>query len=133
MDKREDICRCFSDFWKRGLHDAKILSISEVLLEPDWKARRPQRNCLEIELDCRGALYEEDISKVLLYNYKVKRKDFDFGDLGKAWWLGDRLTPMPGNRFLLEIAITTEEGREEEFAVEFEDLEVVRNSPKRSR
>ena len=49
---------CYSQipdwYWKYGLHDAAILSVSELQLAPDHKEKPLKYNCLEIE-SARGS------------------------------------------------------------------------------
>ena len=71
--KLEEYYAQFPDwYWKYGLHDAVILSVSELQLVPDYKVKKPKFNCLEIELDSKNALYERDNKTIRLYNYKIK-------------------------------------------------------------
>lgn len=113
-------------YWKYGLHDAQILSISELELPTDWKSEHPKRNCLEIILDSHNALYERDIKKICLYNYKLIVSD-DYKSWDKPWWIGDILTELPNGRYRLEIEIETSNGKRKTFTVEFELPEVIRN------
>lgn len=113
-------------YWKYGLHDAKILSVAELELPPDWKSKNPRRNCLEICLDCKNALFETNIRKICLYNYKIRRFELNFKDLEEPWWIEDRLTRFPNTGYELEIIIETADGRQEQFIVEFEMAEIER-------
>ena len=113
-------------YWAHGLHDAEILSVCELELSPDWKSETPRRNCLEICLDSSGALYERDIRKICLYNYKIKTPEINISALQKPWWMGDTITQLPDRRYLLEIKIETANGKHKQFAVEFEIPEVIR-------
>ncbi len=114
-------------YWKYGLHDAEIISVSEVELIPDYHKKKPKRNCLEIYLDSRNALYERDIEKILLYNYKIKTPDFDVKTLEKTWWMGDSLEKQKNGHYLSEIEVETANGERIEFNVSYELAEVIRN------
>ena len=71
--KLEEYYAQFPDwYWKYGLHDAVVLSVSELQLVPDYKEKKPKFNCLEIHLDSKNAIYERDIKTIRLYNYKIK-------------------------------------------------------------
>ena len=61
-------------YWIYGLHDAEILSFSEMQLPPDWKSKTPRYNCLEIQLNSVGAMTK--IKKIVFYNYSLK-SDFE--------------------------------------------------------
>lgn len=125
----EEYCSQFPDwYWKYGLHDAEILSVSEIELTPDWKSKHPRRNCLKIHLDSSDAMSERNICMIRLYNYKIKTPELDLNNLEHTWWISDTLTQLPNNHFLLEICIETVRGKRKQFmfAVEFEIPEVER-------
>lgn len=111
-------------YWKIGLHDAVILSVSEIELVPDWKSKPLRRNCLEICLDCRGA--RESVRKICLYNYKIKTPEININELERPWWFHDKVTQLPNDRYVLEIIIETACGNKKQFEVEFEIPEVER-------
>ena len=113
-------------YWKYGLHDAEILSVSEAELIPDYKDKSPKRNCLEICLDSRNALYERDIEKIRLYNYKIKTLCFDIKSLEKTWWMGDSLEKQKNGHYLSEIEVENANGERTELSVSFELAEVMR-------
>ncbi len=113
-------------YWKSGLHDAQILSVSEKELVPDYKDKNSKWNCLEICLDSKNALYERDIEKILLYNYKIKTPDFDVKSLEKTWWMGDSLEEQENGHYLSEIEAETADLERIEFTVSYEFAEVIR-------
>ncbi len=123
----EEYWASFPDwYWKYGLHDAEVLSVSEKELIPDYKDRQPKYNCMEICLDCKNALYERDIEKILLYNYKIKTPDFDVKTLGKAWWMDDSLKEQKKGYYLSEIEVETADSERIDFTVSYESAEVIR-------
>jgi hypothetical protein len=127
VKKLEEYYAQFPDwYWKFGLHDAVILSVSELQLIPDYKEKRPKYNCLEIELDSTNALYERDIKTIRLYNYKIKTPDMDINSIDKPWWMGDTIKKLDKKRYLLEVEIETARGKRKELAVEFEIPEIER-------
>lgn len=113
-------------YWKYGLHDAVILSVSERELTPDWKSPIPRRNCLEICLDSSNAMCEQNIQKICLYNYKLKTPEIHIHELEKPWWIKDTLTQLPNNHYQLEIFIETARKKHKQFVVEFEFPEIER-------
>ncbi len=113
-------------YWKYGLHDARILSVSEKELNPDYKDKQPKWSCLEICLDCKNAMYERDIKKICLYNYKIKTPDIDINEIEKNWWISDTLKQSENQRYLLELEIESAEGERKDFVVSFEFPEVER-------
>lgn len=55
-------------YWARGLHDARIKSISEITAFPDWKNGFRDENHLEIRLDAGNTVYEIiDFDDALVY------------------------------------------------------------------
>ena len=123
----EKYYRSFPDwYWKKGLHDAEVLSITETKLNPDWKSSRPKYNCLEICLDAEGAMFEQDIRKICFYNYKIKECDIPFEDLGKLWWTGDDLTQISDKRYMSEIEFENVKGRRKRLVITYEIAEVER-------
>jgi len=63
------------------------------------------------------------IKKIVFYNYSLK-SDFDISTLKKPWWMGDKLTLLPDNRFLLEVEIEDAKGERYVFSITFEDVSV---------
>ena len=125
--KLEEYYAQFPDwYWKYGLHDAVILSASELQLVPDYKEKKPKINCLEIQLDSKNAICERDIKAIRLYNYKIKTPDIDINSIDKPWWIGDTIKKLDNNRYLLEIEIESAKGSRKHFIVEFEIPEIER-------
>ena len=125
--KLEEYYAQFPDwYWKYGLHDAVILSVSELQLVPDYKEKKPKINCLEIQLDSKNAIYERDIKAIRLYNYKIKTPDIDINSIDKPWWIGDTIKKLDNNRYLLEIEIESAKCSRKHFIVEFEIPEIER-------
>ena len=108
-------------YWIYGLHDAEILSFSKIELPMDWKTKAPRYNCIEIKLNSSGA--RTHISKIVFYNCSLK-SDVDINTIKKAWWMGDKLTRLEENRFLLEVKIEDAKGNRSIFSIAFEDISV---------
>ena len=125
--KLEEYYARFPDwYWKYGLHDAVILSVSELQLVPNYKEKPLKYNCLEMELDCKNALYEQDVKTIRLYNYTIKTPDIDINSIDKPWWISDTIKELENNRYLLEIEIESARGKRKNFIVEFETPEIER-------
>ena len=125
--KLEEYYSQFPDwYWKHGLHDAVILSVSELQLALDYKEKPLKYNCLEIELDCKNALYEQNIKKIRLYNYKIKTPDIDINSIDKPWWISDTIKELKNKHYLLEVKIESARGSQKNFIVEFEIPEIER-------
>ncbi len=113
-------------YWKYGLHDAVILSVSELQLVPDYKEKKPKFNCLEIQLDSKHALYEQNIKTIRLYNYKIKTPDVNINSIDKPWWMGDTIKELNNKRYSLDIEVESARGSRKHFIVEFEIPEIER-------
>lgn len=113
-------------YWIYGLHDAKIKSVSELILEPNWKSKERSYNCLEFCIDCSGALYESNITKISLFNYKIKACEGGISWYGDTWWMYDELTQTP-NGFTLTLTTENIKGNRKSLTVLFEAAEVLRN------
>ena len=125
--KLEEYYARFPDwYWKYGLHDAVILSVSELQLVPNYKEKPLKYNCLEMELDCKNAMYEQNIKTIRLYNYTIKTPDVDVNSIDKPWWISDTIKELENNRYLLEIKIESARGKRKNFIVEFETPEIER-------
>ena len=121
-------------YWKRGLHDAKILSVCELKLVPDWKEKHPKRNCLEILLDGKNALFETNIKKISLYNYRIADMKMNAAEpitldaFRNVYWLGDSIDRLDDGKFLLEIECTDSRSNLMSLNVKFEIPEIERIS-----
>lgn len=125
--KLEEYYAQFPDwYWKYGLHDAVILSVSELQLAPNYKEKPFKYNCLEIELDCHNAMFEQNIKTIRLYNYKIKTPDIDINNIDKPWWISDTIKELENKHYLLEIKIESARGNRKDFIVEFEIPEIER-------
>lgn len=121
-------------YWTNGLHDAKILSISYFERTPDWKSKMPIRNRLQIEIDGTGALFEQNIRTMRLFNCKIKEPEInpeelynkmDFDDFCGSWWINDTLNVLSNNRYSLEINVETAKQKHKKLIVEFEQPEII--------
>lgn len=131
--KIEEYYAQFPDwYWKYGLHDARILSVCESELIPDWKEKHPKRNCLEILLDSENTLYETNIKRISLYNYsiveiKTKGKgSITLESFRDIYWLGDSIEQLDDGRYLLEIECTDSHSNLMYLSIKFGSAEIER-------
>ena len=131
--KLEEYYAQFPDwYWKYGLHDARILSVSELQLVPDYKEAKPKYNCIEIALNCKNALCETNIKKISLYNYRIvgmkmnSTEPITLDDFRDVFWLGDSIEQLDNDRYLLEIECTDSHSNLVYLNVEFEIPEIER-------
>ena len=119
-------------YWKYGLHDAMILSVCELELAPDWKERPPKRNCLEILLDSKNALYETNIKRISLYNYRITDMKMNATEpitletFRDVYWLGDSIEQLGDGLYLLAIECTDGRSNLISITVKFETAEIER-------
>lgn len=114
-------------YWVRGLHDAKILSVSQKDIPWNPSQKIPDNNCLIMKINGDDAMYEQDITEIRFYNFKVLTVDFDFNLLTDGWWLGDELT-QKNERYFLELEFDTAKGKTKKLELRFHRAEVVRDS-----
>ncbi len=119
------IKNCPDWYWVYGLHDAEILQVNELELMPDYKLQPPIRNCLEITLDSRGALFDTSIRKISLYNYKIISGNINDLKEKKIWWIGDTLS-CAFNDYLLNIEFEKAKGSRFHFQIKFQNAVVER-------
>ncbi len=131
--KLEEYYAQFPDwYWKYGLHDARILSVSELQLVPDYKEAKPKYNCIEIALNSKNALCETNIKKISLYNYHIvgmkmnSTEPITLDDFRDVFWLGDSIEQLDNDRYLLEIECTDLHSNLVYLNVEFEIPEIER-------
>ena len=131
--KLEEYYAQFPDwYWKYGLHDARILSVSELQLVPDYKEAKPKYNCIEIALNSKNALCETNIKKISLYNYRIvgmkmnSTEPITLDDFRDVFWLGDSIEQLDNDRYLLEIECTDLHSNLVYLNVEFEIPEIER-------
>ncbi|MBR4077201.1 MAG: hypothetical protein IKK17_01200 [Oscillospiraceae bacterium] len=131
--KGTEYCAQLPDwYWKRGLHDAKILSVCEMELVPDWKEKHPKRNCLEILLDGKNALFETNMKKISLYNYRITDMNMNgvkpiiLEVFRNVYWLGDSIDRLEDGKFLLEIECIDSRSNLMSLNVKFEIPEIER-------
>lgn len=114
-------------YWIHGLHDAKILSISQKDIPWDPSQKISDNNCLIMKMDCNGALFEQNITEIRFYNYKILTVDFDLNTLNGGWWLSDELY-QKGERYLLELRFDTAKCKTKRLEMLFGRAEVIRDS-----
>ena len=113
-------------YWKRGIHDAKILDITELENGFDKTKGKHYRNCLILTLDSVGAIYEIDIKKIIFYNYEVRMSNAPVLGLSETWWMGDTIEQLSNGNYLLNFEVSLENNDRLNFSMEFEYADVER-------
>lgn len=111
-------------YWSAGLHDAKIISVTET-----QSPRNPEERQLIIKLDGDWAIYERDIREIRLLGCRIKTKDFNLATMQGGFWLWDELT-LRGDRFHMELEYDTAKCKTRHVTLTFDSAEVIRRGGK---
>jgi len=114
-------------YWNKGLHDAEITHIDEIVLPYDYTQKNPIRNCLIIFLNSKNALFDTSVKEIRLYNYKLISPD-NKSFCADSWWIADRLTEENG-KYILTVSLQNAGSLIKKFnlTVRFEKADVIRN------
>ena len=85
------------------------------------------RNLITLRINAKGALYDNEVKEIRLFNYRILTEDISLEGREKVWWLADRLIDH-GNYYTLEIDLQDFDSDPEEFTfkIKFERAEVDR-------
>lgn len=83
-------------YWSLGLHDAQITSIEEMEFEFDYEQLIADKkgynsNLLTLKIDAEGAIYDQAVTQIRLFNYKILSGNIPKDSKKEVWWLGDIL------------------------------------------
>ena len=119
-------------YWVSGLHDACIVDVEYFEFPFDYNKfvgnkNSYDRNLMLLKINASGALYEQDIKEIKLFNFKIITNNIELQGRKKVWWLADRLTKKDGH-YYLEIDLQDFDSYPEDFTFEikFDRAEVVR-------
>ena len=73
-------------------------------------------NLLILRINAKGALYDNEVKEIRLFNYKILTDNISLDDREKVWWLADRLVDH-GEYYILEIDLQDFDANPEEFTV----------------
>ncbi len=105
-------------YWKFGLHDARITMLNED--------HHRGRSYLDIHIDAVGAMFEQDITKIRLYDYKILYP-VDLGALEGGYWMTDSIDFLDSGRYHLKAEISCNSDKDLiAFEIRFSDAEVIR-------
>ena len=82
---------------------------------------------MSLKINASGALYEQDIREIKLFNFKIITNNIELQGRKKVWWLADRLNEKDGH-YYLEIDLQDFDSYPEDFTfkIKFDRAEVVR-------
>ena len=119
-------------YWIGGLHDACIIGVELFEFPFDYhkfvgEKNKYNRNLITLRINAKGALYDNNVKEIRLFNYRILTEDISLEGRDKVWWLADRLVDH-GNYYTLEIDLQDFDSDPEEFTfkIEFERAEVDR-------
>ena len=115
-----------------GLHDACIIGTESFEFPFDYnkfigEKNKCNRNLLTLKINAKGALYDNEVKEIRLFNYRILTEGISLEGREKVWWLADRLFDH-GNYYTLEIDLQDFDSYPEEFTlkIKFERAEVDR-------
>ena len=87
------------------------------------------RNLLVLKINAKGALYDNSVEEIHLYNYKILTPDISLENRKTIWWLADRLIEQD-DYYLLEMDLQDFDSFPEDFTfkIKFDRAEVKRKS-----
>ena len=119
-------------YWISGLHDACIIGTESFEFPFDYnkfvgEKNKYNRNLITLRINAKGALYDNNVKEIRLFNYRILTEDISLKGRDKIWWLADRLVDH-GNYYTLEIDLQDFDSDPEEFTlkIKFERAEVDR-------
>ena len=119
-------------YWVRGLHDACIVGVETFAFPFDYnkfirEKNKYNRNLLTLRINAKGALFDNTVKEIRLFNHKILTDDISLEGREKVWWLADRLVDH-GDYYTLEIDLQDFDSSPEDFTLEikFDRAEVVR-------
>ncbi len=119
-------------YWVNGLHDACIESVEYFEFPFDYSKfvgnkNAYDKNLMLLRINASGALYDQSVKEIKLFNFKILTKNIELQGRKKVWWLADRLTEKDGY-FYLEIDLQDFDSFPQDFTFEikFDRIEVVR-------
>ena len=120
-------------YWISGLHDACIIGTESFEFPFDYhkfigEKNKYNRNLITLRMNANGALYDNNVKEIRLFNYRILTEDISLEGRDKDWWLADRLVDH-GNYYTLEIDLQDFDAYPEEFTfkIKFERAEVDRS------
>ena len=119
-------------YWITGLHDAYIVGVETFEFPCDYnrfigEKNKYDRNLMALRINAKGALYDNEVKEIRLFNYKVLTDDISLDNREKVWWSTDRLVDH-GEYYTLEIDLQDFDSDPEDFTfkIKFERAEVDR-------
>lgn len=117
-------------YWVSGLHDACIVGVESLEFPIDNKRpieKNGNRNLVTLKIDAKGAIYDNTVKEIRLFNYEVLSADISLEGRKQIWWLSDRLVDH-GDYYTLEMDLQDFDSDPEDFTykIKFERADVDR-------
>ncbi len=119
-------------YWVNGLHDACIVNVEHFEFPFDYNKfnenkRSYDRNLMLLKINASGALYDQAVKEIKLFNFKILTKNIELQGRKKVWWLADRLTEKDGCYYLkIDLQDFDSVPEDFKFEIKFDRAEVVR-------
>ncbi len=117
-------------YWSSGLHDACIVGVETFEFPFDYnkfpgEKNKYNRNLMTLRINSKGAIYDNTVKEIRLFNYKILTDDISLKGREKVWWLADKLVAHC-DYYTLEIELQDFNSAPEEFIfkIKFERAEV---------
>ena len=119
-------------YWINGLHDACIVGVETTEFTFDYDSfikekNKYNRNLMILKIDAKGALYDNSVKEIHLFNYKILSDNISKEGRKQVYWLADRLVDC-GKYYTLEIDLhdLKTKPRDFTFKIKFERAEIIR-------
>ncbi|MBQ8769196.1 MAG: hypothetical protein IJZ15_06105 [Oscillospiraceae bacterium] len=119
-------------YWVSGLHDACIVGVETFEFPFDYNMSikekdKYNRNLMTLRINAKGAIYDNKVKEIRLFNYEVLTEDISLKGRKEVWWLADRLVDHI-DYYTLEIDLQDFDADPEDctFKIKFERAEVDR-------
>ncbi len=117
-------------WYKRGRFvDCSVLDISErEVTERDLTAPPDALNCLSVCFGSADEKSHEPLLELLLYNYRILKKNFEFVSDACFWCIRDELILLNNGQYYIELDFGTDYGSVKLLALTFEysDLRILK-------
>ena len=114
-------------YWKHGLHDAEIIDIKEYN-RPDKLLRASDYNYLQIRLNCSNALYENDITALHFYNYRVISGNYNslMKEAVGSWWFSDEPTVLDDGTIKIMLVLKDKNNNDLKYIIQCDRVKIIR-------
>ena len=78
-------------YWISGLHDACIIGTESFEFPFDYnkfvgEKNKYNRNLITLRINAKGALYDNEVKEIRLFNFRILTEGISLEDRDKVWW-----------------------------------------------